>query len=121
MEMKFAERLRILRESSSLTQERLSVLFGIPCSTLSRYENGKTVPNADAICKYCRYFKVSADYVLGLSRFKNSLETYVKDSERIMLKVKAFDSLRYSIENFEKELNELKEKEKLKEEEFEGV
>jgi len=100
--MRIKERMKTLRESKNLTQEALSSVIGIPAPSLSRYEAGKSMPNAVVIYKYCCFFKVSADYLLGISDIRKSVDEFIKDSEETLLKVKAFDSLRCTIENFEK-------------------
>ena len=102
--MRFKERMRMLRESNNLTQDALSSLIDVPAASLSRYEAGKSVPNAIVIYKYCCYFKVSADYFLGISDNRKTVDDFVKDSEEITLKVKTFDSLRYYMERYEEEV-----------------
>jgi len=105
MKLLFSERMRNLRESKNLTQDALSAIIDVPAPSLSRYEAGKSVPNAIVIYKYCCYFKVSADFLLGISDVKKTVDEFIKDSEEIVLKVKAFDSLRYSMERYERELS----------------
>jgi len=105
MKIKCADRMKKLRESRDLTQEELSVVLGIPAPTISRYEAGRSVPNASIVYKYCLYFKVSADYFLGLSEFKEPVDVYLKDSKKMMIKVRAFDFFRFQLERFENELN----------------
>ena len=34
---------------------------------MSHYENGAREPGLDFVCRACRYFGVSADYLLGLA------------------------------------------------------
>ena len=104
MRLIYSIRMKTLRESKNLTQEALSEMIDVPAPSLSRYETGKSIPNAMVIYKYCCYFKVSADYLLGISDVKKTVDDFIKDSEEIVLKVKAFDSLRYSMERYEKEL-----------------
>lgn len=41
--------------------------IGISPSTLSEFLNGKRDINSDTLSKICKYYNVSADYVLGLS------------------------------------------------------
>jgi len=102
-------RLKELRESRNLTQEGLAVIIGISAPSLSRYENGD-IPNAEVIYRYCLYFKVSADYIYGLSDLKKFTDVYIKDSEKIMAKAEAFDSMRCFIEEFEEKYASLKTK-----------
>ena len=60
-----AERLFGLRESVKLTQQKLSKLLGISQAAVNRYEHAQTSINANALLKYCDFFDVSADYILG--------------------------------------------------------
>ena len=63
----FGEKIRELRKDSNLSQFELSKLIDIPQSTIARYELDKTEPTVTNIKKYCVFFDVSSDYLLGLS------------------------------------------------------
>lgn len=65
--MKFNERLRNEREDHDLTQAQLGEALGMPQRKISRLERRDTEPTTDEIILICRYFKKSADYMLGLS------------------------------------------------------
>ena len=60
-----AQRLRGLRDSLNLTQQKLSKLLGISQTAINRYERGEVAINANALLKYANFFDVSADYILG--------------------------------------------------------
>lgn len=62
-----SNRIRCLRQDCGLTQEEFGKLFGIVKSTVSLYENGRSVPNDQIKTEMCRYFNVSMDYLLGLT------------------------------------------------------
>lgn len=62
-----SNRIRSLRQEHGLTQDELGKLFGIVKSTVSLYENGKSVPNDQIKTEMCRHFNVSMDYLLGLT------------------------------------------------------
>lgn len=62
-----SNRIRCLRQERGLTQDEFGKLFGIVKSTVSLYENGKSVPNDQIKTDMCRYFNVSMDYLLGLT------------------------------------------------------
>ncbi len=64
---KFAERLKELRLENKLTQDMLAEQTGITQSSISIYELNKTRPTDEVIITFCKFFKVSADYLLGLS------------------------------------------------------
>ncbi len=63
----FAERLKELREEKNLTFKELAEQTGLSKSALCFWENDKRTPNAEAIVTLAKFFKVSADYLLGLS------------------------------------------------------
>lgn len=65
--MKFHDNLRELRETKELTQEQLGKLLNMTQRKISRLETKSTEPTTDEIIQICKLFKVSADYILGLS------------------------------------------------------
>ena len=67
MEIKFGDRIRALREDSDLNQTELAGKLNMTQRKISYIECGKCVPSLDDIVAFCKYFKVSSDYLLGLS------------------------------------------------------
>lgn len=63
---KFAERLKELRQEKGLSLLTLSKEVGISDVALGRWENNLRTPNIDSLIILAKYFKVSADYLLGL-------------------------------------------------------
>lgn len=63
----FSIRLRNLREDADLNQTQLADAVHMTQRKISYIECGKFEPSLDDIVSLCRYFKVSADYLLGLS------------------------------------------------------
>ena len=59
-------RLRNLREDNNLTQEQCAKIAFISRKSYERYENGLRVLPSDILIIFCKYYNVSADYVLGL-------------------------------------------------------
>jgi len=62
-----SKRIKELRRNADLTQSEFGRIFGIVKSTVSLYESGKSTPNDELKLKICKYFNVSADYLLGIS------------------------------------------------------
>ena len=58
-------RLRELREEKKLSQEALAREMGVHQRTISKYELGESEPDIATIEKLCKFFKVSAGYLLG--------------------------------------------------------
>lgn len=59
-------RLRRLREDHDKTQADIAEYLGINQTVYSRYETGKNDMKPFQIIALCDYYKVSADYILGL-------------------------------------------------------
>lgn len=67
MELKrFAERLKDLRQENNLSQTQLANILQLGHSTISKWELQQRVPTLLNIVALCKYFKVSADYLIGL-------------------------------------------------------
>lgn len=67
--MKWYERCKELREDMEpkTTQTQLGKIFNMSQKKISRLETGKAQITPDEIKTYCKYFKVTADYLLGMS------------------------------------------------------
>lgn len=63
----YYEILRELREDRDLKQSELAALLGTTQQVYSRYENGVNELPIRHLRTLCRYYGVSADYVLQLS------------------------------------------------------
>ena len=63
-------RLRDLREDRDLKQKELAEYLHIKQNTYSQYENGQRQLPVDVLIKLSEYYKVSTDYILGLSKEK---------------------------------------------------
>lgn len=56
-----------LRNEKGLNQREFASIFKIAKSTVSMYEREKREPDIDFIIGVSEYFKVSVDYILGVS------------------------------------------------------
>ena len=63
----YVERIRELREDNDLMQKDLANLLNTTQQVYSRYEKGVTEMPIRHIVTLAKYYKVSADYILGLS------------------------------------------------------
>ena len=68
MKLKFGDRIRALREDSDLNQTELAGKLNMTQRKISYIECGKCEPSLEDIIAFCKYFKVSSDYLLGLSK-----------------------------------------------------
>ena len=64
--MEFYEKIKCLREDADMKQEELAAVLGITRPQYSLYETGKREFKVRHIQQLCRYFHISADYVLDL-------------------------------------------------------
>lgn len=67
MRLSFGEKVRNLREDSDLNQTQLGYAVGMSQRKISYIECGKYEPSIDDIVALCRFFKVSSDYLIGLT------------------------------------------------------
>ena len=67
MKLTFGDRVRGLREDLDLNQTALAKAVNMTQRKISYIECGKYEPSLDDIVALCRFFHVSADYLLGLS------------------------------------------------------
>lgn len=65
--MKYPERMRALREDNDLTQTTVAKMLGIAQTTYSQYELYKRQMPIEYLVALCKYYGVSADYMLGLT------------------------------------------------------
>ena len=70
--MKFNEIIYNLREDAEpkLTQKELGIKLNLTQRKVSYLENGKNEPSIEDIIAYCKFFDVSSDYILGLTKDK---------------------------------------------------
>ena len=72
-----------LREDKKLTQKELAELIGVARNTISKYEVNEFLPDSANLIALSKFFDVSVDYLLGLSR--SSISTRFIDNEYIKL------------------------------------
>ena len=67
MERGFSQTMSALRKQRRLSQRKVAADLNISQALLSHYETGAREPGLDFVCRACKYYNVSADYLLGLS------------------------------------------------------
>lgn len=60
-------RLKDLREDRDLTQRQIAEVLHIKQNTYSQYESGKRQLPLDALIRLAQFYKVSTDFLLGLT------------------------------------------------------
>ncbi len=65
--MIYAQRIRALREDNDKTQKDIAEILGTTQQYYGQYEIGKRALHIDHLITLCKYYNVSADYILGLT------------------------------------------------------
>lgn len=60
--------IRDLREDHDKTQQEIAEVLGTSQTMYARYERGANELPVHHLIALCRYYKVSADYILGLDK-----------------------------------------------------
>ncbi|MGI5895425.1 MAG: helix-turn-helix domain-containing protein [Oscillospiraceae bacterium] len=66
--------LRSLREANDRSQAEIAHILGVSQQTYSNYENGVYDLPSRHLPTLCKYYQVTADYLLGLTRYRGSLQ-----------------------------------------------
>lgn len=90
----FGETLKKLRKQNNLTQNELGSKIGLSKAVISKYENGMGYPSYDVLIRIAQYFKVTTDYLLGVSRSRVLDVSHLSESQ--------IESLRHLIAEFSK-------------------
>lgn len=64
--IKFGERLKELRTEKGLSAVKLAEILGVGDTTILRWESSRMLPTIDKLYEVCKYFGVTADYMIGL-------------------------------------------------------
>lgn len=64
----YAQKIRNLRTDHDLSQAQLAEILGTTKNQVGKYERGEQEMPIKHLLTLCNYFKVSADYVLGLPK-----------------------------------------------------
>lgn len=68
MTLTFGEKIRNLREDMDMNQTELGLAVHMSQRKVSYIECGKYEPSLQDIVEFCRFFKVSADYLLDIPK-----------------------------------------------------
>lgn len=63
----YMDKLRGLREDNDLTQSQIAQVLGTSQTMYARYERGANEMPIHHLITLCRFYNVSADYLLGTS------------------------------------------------------
>ena len=68
MELTLGEKIRLLREERELNQTELGQAVNMTQRRVSYIENNRYEPSVEDIKALCKFFHVSADYLLGFPK-----------------------------------------------------
>ena len=66
--MEFYQRMKEIRLDHDETQEQIAYMLDITRQQYQLYESNKRQIPVDLLTKFCQYYRVSADYILGLPK-----------------------------------------------------
>ncbi len=65
--MNYAQRIRALREDKDIKQREIAEIIKTSQSYYAQYENEKRPLPIEHLIKLCKYYNISADYILGFT------------------------------------------------------
>lgn len=83
-QQKIGQFLKQLRNERKLTQTELAEKLGVTNRSISRWENGVTMPDFDLVIELAKYYAVEVMEILDGERKDNDMD---KKTEELMLKV----------------------------------
>lgn len=66
LKLSFGDKIRGLREDANLNQTQLGKELNMTQRKISYIECGKYQPSIEDIIAFCNFFKISANYLLGI-------------------------------------------------------
>jgi len=72
--------LRELRKEKELTQEQLAEKFGVSSRSVSRWENGNTIPELGILVELADYYEVDIKEIIDGERKSESMEKEQKET-----------------------------------------
>lgn len=94
VDITFEEKFNELIESNGFTQNEAAKGIGITRQAVSLYTTGQRTPDINTLYKICDFFKVSADYFIGITDQKTSNIDDKAIHEAIGLSDKAIEKLK---------------------------
>ncbi len=74
-------RLKELRKARRISQNVLGYEMGMSQQNVSRYENSISTIPVDMLIRFSNYYKVTTDYILGISNIKRTEESYIAEEK----------------------------------------
>ncbi len=93
-------KVKVLRETASLTQEELSEICDVSWRTISNLERGIVTPDLKVLLAIARYFGISLDELLSLPTYSH------KSASRQELELKTIEKIKTCNDNVLAYLND---------------
>lgn len=74
--MEYCRIIRELREDADKTQQQIAEVLGTSQTMYARYERGANEMPIRHLITLCKYYDVTSDYILGLSKVENKSRHY---------------------------------------------
>lgn len=71
----FSKRIKELRKTKKITQEKLAGLLGVERSTIGKWESTSIIPSSEMLIEIAKFFNVTVDYLLGNDQVPNGIKT----------------------------------------------
>ena len=81
-QIKIGRFLKELRKERELTQEQLAEKFGVSSRSVSRWENGNTMPELGILVELAEYYEVDIKEIIDGERKSESMEKEEKETLR---------------------------------------
>ena len=88
------QRLKDLREDKDLNQKQVGEIIGTSGNYYGDYENGKRDIPTERMITLAKYYKVSMDYITGLTNDKGGLHKNTTAEQDILSKYNALSDIR---------------------------
>ena len=88
------QRIKDLREDEDLRQEDIAKKLNMHKTTYCRYEQGISTPPLDIAVLIANYYKVSLDYIAGLTNDKGGLHKNTTAEQDILRKYNELSDIR---------------------------
>ncbi len=89
-QQKVGQFLKELRNEKSVTQAELAEVLGVSNRSISRWENGTTMPDFDLLIELAKYYDVEVGEILDGERKEDNMDT---KTEKLMLKIADYNNV----------------------------
>ena len=84
------ERLLDVRDEAELNQKDMAEILKVSQSNYSRWENGRELIPLSKLNILCNHFKITMDYIIGISRYSKCKKKYEFDNKIIGDRLRIF-------------------------------